>query len=185
VFQVPRNFVKVLDQDLRLAGIPKRDAAGRVVDVHSLRHTFCSHLSKGGVALRTAQAAMRHSDPKLTANTYTDPELLDVAGALDALPLLPLDAGPPRERMAAIATGTDDRQLNQFAPAFAPTKCKRVQTGTSAVKSTGDAKSDPRRERITVSVGRDKRNNPLTIAVSGLHKERETGLEPATSSLGS
>ncbi len=36
--------------------------------------------------LRIAQAAMRHSKPELTANVYTDPKLLDVAGALNALP---------------------------------------------------------------------------------------------------
>jgi hypothetical protein len=35
---------------------------------------------------------MRHSDPSLTANVYTDPKLLGVHGALDALPALPLDA---------------------------------------------------------------------------------------------
>jgi hypothetical protein len=30
-----------------------------------------------------------------------------------------------------------------------------------------------------------KRNNPLTSTVNGLHQERETGIEPATTSLGS
>ena len=29
---------------------------------------------------------MRHSTINLTMNTYTDPKLLDVAGAMDALP---------------------------------------------------------------------------------------------------
>jgi hypothetical protein len=29
---------------------------------------------------------MRHSDPSLTANVITDPELLDVAGAVASLP---------------------------------------------------------------------------------------------------
>jgi hypothetical protein len=58
--------------------------------------------------LRTAQAAMRHSTPVLTANTYTDPKLLDVARALDALPSLPLDQRPgdTSERARAVATGT-------------------------------------------------------------------------------
>ena len=28
---------------------------------------------------------MRHSDPSLTANVYTDPKLLDVAGAVASL----------------------------------------------------------------------------------------------------
>jgi hypothetical protein len=48
-------------------------------------------LSKGGVAPRTAQAAMRHSTLELTMNTYTDPRRLDVAGALEVVPKLPLD----------------------------------------------------------------------------------------------
>ena len=43
-----------------------------------------------GVAPRTAQAAMRHSSLDLTMNVYTDPELLDVAGALGVLPELSL-----------------------------------------------------------------------------------------------
>src|SRR5262249_32250488 len=73
VFNVPSALMKILNRDLRLAGIPKRDDRGRVLDVHALRHTFGTLLSKGGVGPRTAQAAMRHSDIKLTMNVYTDP----------------------------------------------------------------------------------------------------------------
>ncbi|MBL8880256.1 MAG: tyrosine-type recombinase/integrase [Phycisphaerales bacterium] len=70
--------------------IDKRDDRGRTLDVHALRHTFGTHLSRGDVAPRTAQQAMRHSTLELTMNTYTDPRLLDVAGALHVLPRLPL-----------------------------------------------------------------------------------------------
>ena len=83
----------IFDQDRKLAGISKRDERGRTLDVHALRTTFGTLLGKGGVPLRTTQAAMRHTDPKLTANVYTDPKLLDVHRALDALPSLPLPAG--------------------------------------------------------------------------------------------
>ena len=61
--------------------IDKTDERGRTVDVHAMRHTFGTLLSKGGVTPRTAQAAMRHSEIDLTMNIYTDPKLLDVAGA--------------------------------------------------------------------------------------------------------
>lgn len=45
---------------------------------------------------------MRHSDPSLTANVYTDPKLLDVAGAVASLPDLPLAiVGRPAASMAA------------------------------------------------------------------------------------
>ena len=60
--------------------------------------------SKAGVPLRTAQAAMRHSDPSLTANVYTDPKLLDVAGAAESLLDLPLGASrDSRQRLADAA----------------------------------------------------------------------------------
>jgi len=92
VFKVPAKLIKLLNLDLKLAGIAKRDSRGRTVDVHSLRHSFATHLSAGNVAPSTAQAAMRHSDLKLTMNTYTDPKLLAVREALNVLPALRLDA---------------------------------------------------------------------------------------------
>ena len=89
LFDVPRQLVKTLDRDLKVAGILKRDDRGRTIDVHALRHSFGSLLSAGGVAPRTAQAAMRHSSIDLTMNVYTDPRVLDVAGAMEALPAMP------------------------------------------------------------------------------------------------
>ena len=118
LFTVPAALIKILNRDLLTAGIAKlierngktvidkRDERGRTVDVHALRHTFGTHLSKGGVAPRTAQAAMRHGTLELTMSTYTDPKLLDVVGALDALPDLPLD--DDRQSARAKANGTDD-----------------------------------------------------------------------------
>lgn len=112
LFRVPQRLVKALDRDLAAAGIPKVDDRGRSIGVHALRHSFGSLLSAGGVAPRTAQAAMRHSNIDLTMNVYTDPRVLDVAGALDALPALPLNAQPVRHREQQ-ATGTDRRQLTE------------------------------------------------------------------------
>ncbi len=86
LFSVPRDFIKIFDRDLAAASISKRDDRDRTVDLHALRHTFGTHLSKAGVAPRTAQAAMRHSSLDLTMNVYTDPRLLDVSEAVDALP---------------------------------------------------------------------------------------------------
>ena len=180
VFRVPRDLVKILDRDLKLAGIPKRDERGRTVDVHALRTSFCTHLNLGGVPLRTAQAAMRHSDPHLTANVYTDPKLLDVHGALDVLPALPLDGGDSEQQRA---TGTADASA-EFAPGFAPEADK-----SSKSRSSGDNGQTGRPNRagesdVAVNPCHVKENNPLTIGVNGLHQEREKGFEPSTSSLG-
>jgi len=78
--------IHVFDADIQAAGIPKKDARGRIVDIHALRHTFGTHLSAAGVHPRTAMAAMRHGRIELTMNYYTDPVLLDIAGAVGAFP---------------------------------------------------------------------------------------------------
>jgi len=82
LFSLPRNLIKSFNLDLAAARIPKHDERGRVMDVHALRHTFGTHLSRNGVPPRTAQAALRHSSLDLTMNVYTDPSLLDVASGL-------------------------------------------------------------------------------------------------------
>jgi len=74
LFSVPKGLVNVLNRDLRVAGIPKVDERGRSLDIHAMRMTFATMLSKGGVTPKVAQLALRHSDIRLTMETYTDPE---------------------------------------------------------------------------------------------------------------
>lgn len=88
VFDVPTAADKVFSRDRDAAGILKVDDRGGFVDLHALRHTFGSHLSRGGVAPRTAYAAMRHGSLDLTMQHYTDSRLLDVVGSLDVSPML-------------------------------------------------------------------------------------------------
>lgn len=71
-FNVPTGLQRIMNRDLVAAGIDKVDDLGRRVHVHALRHSTGTHLSSAGVAPRTAQAVMRHSDLALTMNTYTD-----------------------------------------------------------------------------------------------------------------
>ena len=132
LFRVPAGLVRILNRDLLAAGIPKRDERGRTIDVHALRHSVGTLLSKGGVSPRTAQAAMRHSKIDMTMNVYTDPKLLDVHGALDTLPMLDLNLGPKTNHQEMRATGTDSRDSapasnyarKSVAPVVAPTSGK-------------------------------------------------------------
>ena len=194
LFTVPRDLVRILDRDLVAAGIArrvkgadgkvridKRDERGRTVDVHALRHTFGTLLSKGGVAPRTAQAAMRHSDVNLTMNKYTDPKLLDVAGAMEALPALPLMGSEASEAVALSATGTD----NSTAWPLVPTTGKPGILQSIMGKIASAAEKSKTTDAVAITASRVKQNNPLTTGVNGLHSERETGIEPATTSLGS
>jgi len=73
--------------DLQLAGIDRKDANGRSLDIHSLRKTFGTMLAAAGVPLTTVQRLMRHSTPLLTAKLYIDVEPGDMMQALDKLPV--------------------------------------------------------------------------------------------------
>lgn len=90
VFRIPVELVKILKRDLAAAGIPYRDERGRTLDVHALRYTTATFLSRAKVSPRVAQRMMRHSDIKLTMQVYTDVHQLDEADALAALPAMPL-----------------------------------------------------------------------------------------------
>ena len=185
VFTVPAGLVRILDRDLKAAGIPKRDDRGRTVDVHAMRTTFGTLLSKSGVMPRTAQAAMRHSKIDLTMNVYTDPRLLDVHGAVEALPTLPLSGGERPERIAVTATGTDDLRASQFAPGLAPTPEKpRILQSTPGSRSSAEGFGFGG-EALAASACPVNANDPLTTAVNGSLGVGVTGLEPVTSSLSS
>jgi integrase len=179
LFDVPVQLCKILDRDLRMAGIAKRDDRGRTLDVHALRTTFGTLLSKGGVAPRTAQAAMRHGDIDLTMNVYTDPRLLDVGGALGVLPDLPLDA-PAGATEAARATGTDDEAARKFAPRFAPTGCKPRHSQSTADKMAGEGESGGKMSTVATSGDPGKGKDALASPVNGPRQVGADGVEPAT-----
>jgi len=185
LFRVPRDLFKILDRDLKLAGIPKRDERGRSIDVHALRHSFATLLSRAGVAPRTAQAALRHSTLDLTMNAYTDPKLLDVHGALEGLPALPLDAPPMTTREHLAATGTDGKRSCSLAPTLAPTSDQSGQSVSSADKTDRRAHEHDECEDRVASLAVVKQKQPLTSPVSGCGAERVKGFEPSTYSLGS
>ncbi|HEY1598687.1 MAG TPA: hypothetical protein VGG64_03750 [Pirellulales bacterium] len=120
---------------------------------------------------------MRHGNIGLTMNVYTNPKLLDVHAALDALPALPLSGPSPQEQLA---TGTDDRIERPVAPRAG----ERSKSWSTAVKMTDNRQERDESLRADASSYSVKQNNPLTIAVNGLQEERANGLEPSTSSLG-
>jgi hypothetical protein len=171
LFYVPSALVKILDRDLAATGIPKRDDRGRTVDVHALRHTFATHLVAAGVPPRTAQAAMRHSSLERTMQHYTDPWLLDVAGALGALPALPT-ASITQE--AARATGTDDTGAVEPAVVLTPARSRpngAVCDPRDVLGRGGETTRKSQKRRVSAVISADTRILP-------------TGIEPVTFSSG-
>jgi integrase len=84
VFPIPCDLIARFNADCRRAGIPNRDGEGLTVDVHSLRKTFATMLSRSGVSPRIAMELMRHSQIGLTMKVYTDPRLLPLAAAVES-----------------------------------------------------------------------------------------------------
>ena len=87
VFRRGVPMPKTLKKDLARCGIPYQDEFGRRVDFHALRYTFNTILQRAGVPPRVIMELMRHSDLRLSSNTYTDKTCLpifDEAGKLSA-----------------------------------------------------------------------------------------------------
>src|SRR5690606_24988054 len=62
------------------------DAAGDVVDFHSLRHTFITNLAASGVHPKVAQELARHSTITLTMDRYAHAAWESMTAALERLP---------------------------------------------------------------------------------------------------
>lgn len=96
--------------DLKDAGIPRQDTAGRVVDLHSLRHTFVTWAHDGGASIRELTDLARHSDARLTIGTYTHSDDDARRRIIDHLPVL-LDSLPEAQaRPAQSPTTTEDNK---------------------------------------------------------------------------
>lgn len=86
VFSMDSKPDRAFNRDLKLAKIDRIDGLNRKVDFHALRYTFCTMLARQGTSQRMAQELMRHSDPHLTAQIYTDVSQLPTFDAVSALP---------------------------------------------------------------------------------------------------
>ncbi len=64
------NTAELIRQDLKRADLPLVDRDGNEICFHSLRNSYASFLANSQTPVKTIQKLMRHSDPKLTFNTY-------------------------------------------------------------------------------------------------------------------
>lgn len=135
------------------------------------------------MAPRVAQAAMRHSTIDLTMNTYTDPRLLDVHGALEVLPSLPLDGGDTENQRATGTNGGGEPAKPALAPVLAPKldkSGKSRSTGDNGAAAWPDTSGKP---PVDVSAFRVKRKDPLSTADNGSHPVERKRFELSTSAL--
>lgn len=155
-------MVQTLLNDLATVGIDEKDERGRVVVLHSLRHSLATMLAASQVPMSVAQRIMRHRDIRLTAETYTDEALLSMVEAMRALPAM---TAPAVEVVDAKATGTDG---GKAVPDFVPFEGHKVA-------QTGNPRSHtPVPKRTEVPVG-----SPLGTSGHRHRKAPRLGLEPS------
>jgi len=84
--------------DMAACGIPSADA-GKKGQWHRFRKALCSELAAQGVDLEERRKAMRHKDVRITADIYTDSEIVEKrVSAAETMGLLPRlrDSSPKR-----------------------------------------------------------------------------------------
>jgi integrase len=97
--------VATLHEDMKKAEIERINSAGRRLDFHSLRYTFCALLAKK-LPIQEVSRLMRHSDIRLTANLYLELGLTDIAEKEWKLPKL--IATPPQPAVGLPEGESDD-----------------------------------------------------------------------------
>ena len=75
-------------KDLAASGIQYTDDQGRFADFHALRMTYSTLVGLVEASERIRMELNRHSDPRLTAHTYTDTRMLPLWAAVNRLPVL-------------------------------------------------------------------------------------------------
>ncbi|HLK51955.1 MAG TPA: tyrosine-type recombinase/integrase, partial [Candidatus Angelobacter sp.] len=71
--------------DLKAAEIEWQDSGNGRLDFHCFRVTYCTELAPLTPSERVRMELMRHHDPRLTAETYTDAKRLPLADAVEKL----------------------------------------------------------------------------------------------------
>jgi integrase len=82
LFDVPEKVNLIFLRDLKAAGIPVEDGKGGVAKFRSLRKSANVLLARAKVPLKIRQLFMRHGDVRLTAHTYDDSTLEEMAGSV-------------------------------------------------------------------------------------------------------
>ncbi|MBT7700386.1 MAG: tyrosine-type recombinase/integrase, partial [Verrucomicrobia bacterium] len=76
---------RMIQDDLKRAGIPLEIPTEGKVDFHSLRVTFCTLLDDRGASAKENQELARHSTPALTMNIYVRTRVDSVRSVVDAV----------------------------------------------------------------------------------------------------
>ena len=135
---LPRT--KRFQADLKAAGIDGQDKGRGRLDFHSFRVTYCTELGSLVGSERVRMELMRHHEPRLTAETYTDARMLPLGDAVAKL------------TFHRSETGADS-----YAPISAPIS---AQTGVQSSQALSSA--------VTETAGADGQKSPVNTGEKSL-----------------
>lgn len=94
-FALSINTAMLIREDMKAAklGLTEKedrfyDREGNEVCFHSLRNSYISYLAAGGASIKTVQKLARHSDPRLSFNTYARSLEQNEQEAINILPVV-------------------------------------------------------------------------------------------------
>ena len=156
-------------------------------NVHAVRkwHTGCVLGTVAGVPQRIRQAHMRHTDPRLTENTYMDEALLPVAAELAKVPAIPKPGDAEPEVIPLRKTGTDDadqpagNMQEKCGVLGHSTACGGVAGGDGAQTGCSDTAES---QSLTASQVGAQERGPAPPGAEPAN-QRVIGLEPTTFTL--
>jgi hypothetical protein len=133
-----------------------------------MRGTFGSLLAAAGTSPIVLKTLMRHAELSTTLKHYVDPRLLDAAGAVSALPAIGIGGVSGSAAAGESACGA----LNGAPNAARGSKSQEIADQMQAAAK--DA-----------AMAKRSQNHRVSPVFPAKEEKRATGLEPATSSLGS
>lgn len=132
---------RMMQRDLKAAGVAYKDASDRFADFHALRHTYISALAMSGAPVKVVQSLARHSTPTLTLGTYAHVGVFDQTAALDALPDL-TPSTPDSEVQLLAATGTYPTPLVYVSDPESAAHGQRAADGTGLDEAGSGGSAD-------------------------------------------
>ncbi len=166
--------VKVLDRDLRLAGISKSTTAG-TVDLHALRHTCATRLARLNVHPATAQKILRHATVQMTLGIYTHANMDDLRAAVEL--------ARPSQQVEREALAMAENEPQKCPPQCPP---KTGKTGHFLAQEGGIIAKYPTIDAIQAHITNSPINTGYSSGGNDWHKkemENGMGLEPMATGL--
>ena len=136
-------------------------------------------LAAAGVSQRVRQSHMRHTDPRLTENTYVDERLLSVAAEFLKLAPIPNGYEVVNEPLALHRTGTDDLAQHMHKT-FGGSRQSVARVDVAIGWKCGTTRSMRKLLPYRKMASRDNAWHGVTTRIL---RQRVKGLEPSTFTL--